>query len=125
MWRWLLRHIPTVCIVCLQDPYTTVTAASQRQLPPPQTQSFQDRLAPQRAMQQLALRPVRGQQPVVQQQAYAPDVPQARDPRSRRRAAVPASTPSAREVHVLQVMPTAWTARTFALPTCVQQVVMF
>lgn len=87
----------------LQDPYTELAAAQQRQrqLPPPQTQSFQDRLAPQSAARQTALQPARAQrqQPAMQrQEAYAPAAAQSRDPRSRNYVDVPPSMPAANRV---------------------------
>jgi hypothetical protein len=79
---------------CLQNPYTEVAAARQRQLPPPQTQSFQERLQPQmREPQQPAMQ--------RQRQPYASDAAPPRDPRSRRQVAAQAQPPAAQVVPVI------------------------
>lgn len=80
------------------DPYKELAAARRqpRQLPPPQTQSFRDRLAPQPVARQRAMQPSRAIQPpaamqqqAYQQQSYEQPPAQSRDPRSRRNAAGP------------------------------------
>lgn len=63
-----------------------MAGARQRQLPPPQTQAFQDRLAPQSAARQPAMQPAQPparRQPALQQQAYQQPRSEFRDPRSR------------------------------------------
>ncbi len=71
----------------VQEPYVEMAAAPrQRQLPPPQTQSFQDRLAPQSAARQPAMQPAQPparRQPAPQQQGSQRSRAESRDARSR------------------------------------------